>query len=115
MLLAKKLRTILPESLNCFFFGNSGAEAIEGAIKLARHVTKRNYIISFFGGFHGRTMGALSLTTSKSKYRKNLPVGAGMTYQLPYAKPTETPEGLDPQSIGPSKLKKILIDYLIIK
>lgn len=106
MLLAKKLRTILPESLNCFFFGNSGAEAIEGAIKLARHVTKRNYIISFLGGFHGRTMGALSLTTSKSKYRKNLPVGAGMTYQLPYAKPTETPEGLDPQIYWSQQVEK---------
>jgi len=97
MLLAKKLRTILPESLDCFFFSNSGAEAIEGAVKLARHVTKRNYVVSFLGGFHGRTMGALSLTTSKSKYRKSLPVGAGMTYQLPYAQVTDTPDGLDPE------------------
>jgi 4-aminobutyrate aminotransferase len=62
-------------------------------VKLARHVTKRPYVISFLGGFHGRTMGALSLTTSKSKYRRNLPVGANMAYQLPYANPTETPEG----------------------
>lgn len=92
-LLAKKLKAVLPEPLDCFFFGNSGAEAIEGAVKLARHVTKRPYIVSFLGGFHGRTMGALSLTTSKSKYRKNLPVGANMTYQLPYAQITETPEG----------------------
>lgn len=93
--LAKKLQTILPEPLDCFFFGNSGAEAIEGAVKLARHVTKRQYVVSFLGGFHGRTMGALSLTTSKSKYRRGLPVGAGMTYQLPYAQITETPDGLD--------------------
>jgi 4-aminobutyrate aminotransferase len=95
ILLAKKLKAVLPEPLNCFFFGNSGAEAIEGAVKLARHVTKRSYVVSFFGGFHGRTMGALSLTTSKSKYRRNLPVGANMTYQLPYAQITETPEGMD--------------------
>ncbi|KOO52077.1 aspartate aminotransferase family protein [Viridibacillus arvi] len=94
-LLAKKLKAVLPKPLDCFFFGNSGAEAIEGAVKLARHVTKKPYVISFIGGFHGRTMGALSLTTSKSKYRKNLPVGANMTYQLPYAQITETPEGLD--------------------
>ena len=106
MLLAKKLRTILPESLNCFFFGNSGAEAIEGAVKLARHVTKRNYVVSFLGGFHGRTMGALSLTTSKSKYRKNLPVGAGMTYQLPYAQVTETPVGLDPEMYWSEHVEK---------
>ncbi|MBS4192357.1 aspartate aminotransferase family protein [Bacillus sp. FJAT-49705] len=93
--LAKKLKAVLPEPLDCFFFGNSGAEAIEGAVKLARHVTKRTYVVSFLGGFHGRTMGALSLTTSKSKYRRNLPVGANMTYQLPYAQITETPDGKD--------------------
>lgn len=95
--LAKKLKDVLPDPLDCFFFGNSGAEAIEGAVKLARHVTNRPYVVSFLGGFHGRTMGALSLTTSKSKYRRNLPVGANMTYQLPYAQITETPEGLDPE------------------
>ena len=95
--LAKKLKEVLPDPLDCFFFGNSGAEAIEGAVKLARHVTNRPYVVSFLGGFHGRTMGALSLTTSKSKYRRNLPVGANMTYQLPYAQITETPEGLDPE------------------
>jgi 4-aminobutyrate aminotransferase len=95
MMLAKKLKAVLPEPLNCFFFGNSGAEAIEGAVKLARHVTKRSYVVSFLGGFHGRTMGALSLTTSKSKYRRNLPVGSNMTYQLPYAQISETPEGID--------------------
>lgn len=95
--LAKKLRTILPKPLDCFFFGNSGTEAIEGALKLARHVTKRPYVVSFLGGFHGRTMGALSLTSSKSKYRKHLPVGGNMTYQLPYAKVSETPRGEDPE------------------
>lgn len=95
--LAKKMKAVLPNRLDCFFFGNSGAEAIEGAVKLARHVTKRPYVISFLGGFHGRTMGALSLTSSKSKYRRNLPVGANMTYQLPYARPTETPEWANPE------------------
>ncbi|QGQ44046.1 aspartate aminotransferase family protein [Metabacillus sediminilitoris] len=95
--LAKKMKAVLPDSLDCFFFGNSGAEAIEGAVKLARHVTKRPYVISFLGGFHGRTMGALSLTTSKSKYRRCLPVGANMSYQLPYANPAETPKGMNPE------------------
>src|SRR5690606_12149529 len=95
--LAKKLTTILPKPLDCFFFGNSGAEAIEGAVKLARHTTKRPYVVSFIGGFHGRTMGALSLTASKSKYRKYLPVGGNMTYHLPYANVKETPKGIDPE------------------
>jgi 4-aminobutyrate aminotransferase len=104
--LARKLRTVLPAPLDCFFFGNSGAEAIEGAVKLARHVTKRPYVVSFLGGFHGRTMGALSLTTSKSKYRRSLPVGAGMTYQLPYAQVSETPEGADPEVYWSQHIEK---------
>ncbi|MFH7820052.1 aspartate aminotransferase family protein [Neobacillus thermocopriae] len=106
LLLAKKLKAILPEPLDCFFFGNSGAEAIEGAVKLARHVTKRPYVISFIGGFHGRTMGALSLTTSKSKYRRNLPVGAHLTYQLPYAQISETPEGFDHDEYWSQQVEK---------
>ena len=52
------------------FFTNSGAEAIEGAIKLARYATRRTKLIAFYGCFHGRTMGALSLTASKSTQRK---------------------------------------------
>ena len=52
------------------FLGNSGAEAIEAAIKLARHHTGRQQFIGFFGGFHGRTMGALSFTASKTIYRR---------------------------------------------
>ena len=51
------------------FLANSGAEAVEGAIKLARYTTKRNNILAFIGSFHGRTLGALSLTASKAKYR----------------------------------------------
>ena len=50
-------------------FGNSGAEAVEGAIKLARYATGRDKIIAFFGSFHGRTMGALSLTARKAVQR----------------------------------------------
>src|SRR5690606_3793215 len=53
------------------FFTNSGAESVEGAIKLARHATGGHQMISFYGAFHGRTMGALSLTASKSVQRKN--------------------------------------------
>src|SRR3954465_11366486 len=52
------------------FFGNSGAEAIEACIKLARYATGRPNIIAFLGGFHGRTIGALSLTASKVVQRR---------------------------------------------
>lgn len=67
--LINELRTIVPPSIDSFFFSNSGAEAIEGAIKLARHATNRPNIIVFQGSFHGRTIGTMSLTTSKTIYR----------------------------------------------
>jgi 4-aminobutyrate aminotransferase len=51
------------------FLGNSGTEAVEGAIKLARHRTGRQGVIGFLGSFHGRSLGALSLTASKARYR----------------------------------------------
>src|SRR5262249_23853156 len=51
------------------FFGNSGTEAIEASLKLARHTTGRQNLIAFLGGFHGRTMGAVSLTASKAIQR----------------------------------------------
>src|SRR4051794_40060891 len=50
------------------YLGNSGAEMVEASIKLARHATKRPYVVAFLGAFHGRTYGAVSLTASKAKY-----------------------------------------------
>ncbi|MGM7701624.1 aspartate aminotransferase family protein [Pseudalkalibacillus sp. Hm43] len=103
--LAENLQTILPEKLDCFFFANSGTEAIEGAIKLAKHVTERPFVVSFTGCFHGRSMGALNVTTSKSKYRKFLnPTGS---YQIPYVDLDECPSGVDdPIDFVVSKLEK---------
>ena len=69
--LAEKLvRTVPGSEAKKAFFTNSGTEAIEGAMKLARYATKRNKFIAFYGCFHGRTMGALSLTASKGTQRK---------------------------------------------
>ncbi|MCA1554831.1 MAG: aminotransferase class III-fold pyridoxal phosphate-dependent enzyme, partial [Chloroflexi bacterium] len=67
--LMEQLLTILPPSLDAFFFSNSGAEAIEAAVKLARQTTRRPNIIAFQGAFHGRTNAAMALTTSKAQYR----------------------------------------------
>jgi 4-aminobutyrate aminotransferase len=67
--LAWELGRIVPGGADMYFFGNSGAEAVEGALKLARYATGRRAIIAFLGAFHGRTMGAASVTTSKVKYR----------------------------------------------
>ena len=68
--LAEFLRGILPAGMDTFVFQNSGAEAIEAAVKLARQATGRQSVIVFRGGFHGRTTGAASLTTSKAAYRR---------------------------------------------
>jgi len=67
---AELLTAITPPGLDRLFFSNSGAEAVEGAIKLARYVTGRQGLIAFGGAFHGRTLGALSLTSSNARYRE---------------------------------------------
>ncbi|MCL5962322.1 MAG: aspartate aminotransferase family protein [Chloroflexi bacterium] len=67
--LAEKLAQITPSGVDMCFFSNSGAEAVEGALKLARYVTRRPVTIAFAGAFHGRTLGAVSVTSSKAHYR----------------------------------------------
>jgi 4-aminobutyrate aminotransferase len=77
------------------FFGNSGTEAIEACIKLARYSTRRDNIIAFLGGFHGRTLGALSLTASKAIQRRGFgPMMPGV-YHAPYPDCYRCPVGLD--------------------
>jgi acetylornithine/succinyldiaminopimelate/putrescine aminotransferase len=74
--LAQKLSAILPESLNCCYFVNSGAESIEGALKLAKRVTGRTELVAFRGSYHGSTHGALSVSgneTKKQAFRPLLP------------------------------------------
>jgi 4-aminobutyrate aminotransferase len=74
-------------------FGNSGAEAMEAALKIARHHTKRHRFIAFLGSFHGRTMGALSLTASKAAQRRGFgPLVPGVVH-VPYANPYRCPQG----------------------
>jgi 4-aminobutyrate aminotransferase len=66
------------------FIGNSGAEAVEAALKLARYHTRRQNVIAFLGAFHGRTMGAVSLTASKAKYHAHFgPMLPGI-YHVPF-------------------------------
>ena len=81
--LAEKLAEIAPgAAARRVSFGNSGAEAIEGAIKLARWATGRDKIIAFFGSFHGRTMGALSLTARKAVQRSGFgPMVPGVVHR----------------------------------
>ncbi len=86
--LAERLSAVAPmPGPHRFYYGNSGAEAVECALKLARYHTGRQNIIAFFGAFHGRTMGALSLTASKPQQRRGFaPMVPGVTHvRYPYA------------------------------
>ncbi len=85
--LIEELRQIVPASIDGFFFSNSGAEAVEGAIKLARAATGKQNVIVFSGSFHGRTAATMALTTSKTIYRAGygpLPSGVFVA-PFPYA------------------------------
>jgi 4-aminobutyrate aminotransferase len=93
--LAEELSAIVPIAGGArSFFGNSGTEAIEACIKLARYSTGRQNIIAFLGGFHGRSMGSLSLTASKAIQRRGFgPLLPGV-YHAPYADCYRCPLGL---------------------
>ncbi len=80
------------------FLGNSGTEANEAALKLARYYTKRHNVIAFFGAFHGRSMGSLSLTASKATQRKGFgPLLPGV-YHAPYPDPYRSRSNQTPDS-----------------
>jgi len=80
--LAERLSKIAPmKGPHKVYYGNSGAEAVECALKLARYHTKRQNVVAFFGAFHGRTMGALSLTASKPQQKRRFgPMLPGVTH-----------------------------------
>ncbi len=93
--LAEKLASLAPgEDAKRLYFGNSGTEAMEAAFKLTRWHTRRELNIAFFGAFHGRTMGALSLTASKTIQKKHYyPFVPGVTH-VPYPYCYRCPENL---------------------
>jgi len=82
--LVEQLLTITPPELHSYFFTNSGAEAIEGAVKLARHATGRPNVIVFQGSFHGRTNATMAMTTSKTIYRAGYGPLASGSFVAPY-------------------------------
>jgi len=93
--LAEELAVIAPIAGGVrTFFGNSGTEAVEACLKLSRYATGRSNVIAFLGGFHGRTMGSLSLTSSKAIQRRGFgPLMPGV-YHAPYADCYRCPLGL---------------------
>jgi 4-aminobutyrate aminotransferase len=80
------------------FFGNSGTEAVEASIKLAKYHSGRMNLIAFLGSFHGRTLGSLSLTASKAIQRRGFGALVPGTYHAPYATCYRCPVGLTPDS-----------------
>jgi len=128
--LVERLQTITPSGLDCFFFSNSGAEAVEASVKLARHATKKQNVIVFQGSFHGRTVGAMSLTTSKYIYRAGFgPLMPGVVvspfpycYHCPYPKtqsnsccndPIKQLELIFKQQTSPADTAAILIEPIL--
>jgi len=98
--LASKLSAISPgKEAKRVYFGNSGAEAIEAAIKLAKYHTRRDKIIAFEGAFHGRTMGALSLTASKSTQRKGFGTLISGVFHMPYPDTYRGMYGKGPETV----------------
>ena len=92
--LAQRLSDVAPgKEAKKVYFGNSGTEAIEAAIKLARYHTRRDKIIAFHGCFHGRTMGALSLTASKAVQRKGFGALLAGVFHIPYPNSYRCPYG----------------------
>ncbi len=101
--LAERLSAIAPmPGPHRVYFGNSGAEAVECALKLARYHTGRQNVIAFLGAFHGRTMGALSLTSSRPQQKRRFaPFVPGVTHvRYPYAYRGYNGEQQDPEEFG---------------
>lgn len=113
--LADELGQIMPGNASVFFFGNSGAEAVEGALKLARYATRRRGIIAFLGGFHGRSLGATSVGTSKAKYRTGHGPFLPDVYFAQFPYPFRSTTRDDPEACGQAALDDLLrlFEYVI--
>src|SRR5262249_13229139 len=99
--LARKLTSTMPGSEpKKTFLTNSGTEAVEGAIKLARYATKRDKLIAFYGCFHGRSMGSLSLTASKATQRKGFGALLAGVEHIPYPYAYRCALGHTPETCG---------------
>lgn len=104
---AELLTTITPPGLDMLFFSNSGAEVVEGAIKLARYVSGRQGIIAFSGAFHGRTLGAVSITSSSARYRERYHPLLPSVFHAPYPYCSACPFGN-----GAASCTGACLDYL---
>jgi 4-aminobutyrate aminotransferase len=109
--LCARLGKIAPMTPTRSFLSNSGTEAVEAAIKLARHHTGRPYVLGFFGAFHGRSYGSVSVTASKSNYRADFgPLLPGVVH-APYADSWDTKNLEHPDA--PGYIEKVLFKRLV--
>ena len=92
------------------FLTNSGTEAVEAAIKLARYATGRQYLIGFYGSFHGRSMGSVSLTASKAKYRTNFGPMLPSVYHSFYGDVDYLEEVLFTRMVSPGEVAAIVVE-----
>jgi 4-aminobutyrate aminotransferase len=106
--LAAKLVEILPEGMDEVMFANSGAEAVENAIKLAKQVTRRPGIIAFQGAFHGRTHLTMALTDSAVHYRGHHEPLVPCVYHARYCYPFRTPASEDPTCYAIEDVRRVL-------
>jgi len=107
--LAERLGEVLPPGLDSVFFSNSGSEAVEAALRLARHATGRPNIVVFHGSFHGRTIGAASMTTSGTKFRAGFAPLMGGVVVSPF--PTAFRYGWDEATATEFALREL--DYVL--
>jgi 4-aminobutyrate aminotransferase len=112
--LAEEMAAIAPmKGATRSFFGNSGTEAVEASLKLAKWYTKRHNVIAFLGSFHGRTMGSLSLTSSKTLQRKGFGPMVPGVYHAPYANCYRCPIGATPDACGAECVSYITDQILV--
>jgi 4-aminobutyrate aminotransferase len=113
--LAASIARIMPPGLDQVFFGNSGAEAIEGAVKLAKAATRRPAVIAFRGAFHGRTAGAMALTTSKVKVRAHHEPHLPSVYFAPFPSVYRSATPDDPDACAAACLAELrtLFDTMV--
>jgi len=95
------------------FLSNSGTEAVEAALKLSRHHTGRTAIVAFRGGFHGRTYGSLSLTASKSKYRKHFGPLVPGTFHATWGDAASIERDLFPGLVAPEDVAAIVVEPVL--
>ena len=103
--LAQKLEAVTPGGPKRVFYSNSGTEAIEAALKLARYATRRPYFIAFHGCFHGRTFGSLSLTASRPVQRERFAPLLPGVFHAPYSYPYRCPLGAPPEECAAACLR----------